>query len=176
MRVAIAGSMVVALASLASGKADATGNLPLTADQQSLVLRVAREELSSPRSKGWKPITPLCLRVRVEQDEPEASREAQIPRELLRRLNTGGRKVVAVDWCIVKNGDQDVRYRDPEGRAAYLLDVGIFRAGQGAESARVEVNLTDQECVPLACDLTTWYAAQKTKRGWTVEYNGQMSD
>jgi len=176
VRIAIAGSMVVTLASWASGKAGAAGSIQLTADQQSIVLLAARQELSSDRNKGWKSTTPLCLRVLVEQDEEEVSREAHIPPGLLQGMNSGGRKVFAAGRCIVKSGDQEVRYRDPEGRAAYLLDVGIFREGKGSESAQVEVNLTDHECVPLGCDLTTSYDAQKTKRGWTVEYRGQTSD
>ena len=175
MRIAIAGSMVVTLTSLAFAKAGAAGGIPLTADQQSIVLLAARQELSSHRNKGWKPSTPLCLRVRVEQDQEELSREAQIPPELLQRLNTGGRTVVAADRCMVKSGDQEVRYRDPGGSTAWLLDVGVFR-GDKAEPASVEVNLTDRECLPLACDSTTLYHAQKTKRGWTVEYAGQFVD
>jgi hypothetical protein len=175
MNGALAGSMVLALAFATADRASAEGSAQLTADQQSIVVLSGRQELSSPRNKGWKPSAPLCLRVRVGQDGEEESREVRIPPELLRRLNTGSRTVVPVDRCI-KSGDQDVRYRAPGGRAAYLLDVAIFLSGKGAESARVEVNLTDRECVPLACNLTTWYDAERTKRGWTVEYNSQMSD
>jgi hypothetical protein len=157
--------LVVALASSASARADAAEILKLTPDQQSLILRVAQQELTRHRN-GWKPSTPLCLRVGVIQDD--ALREPRIPPRLLRSLKGGGRKVVSFDRCVVTVGDTDRRYRDPEGKPAYLLFVNV--SIEDTDSATVSVTLADSECEPLACTATDLYGADKTKRGWTVEY------
>jgi hypothetical protein len=106
-------------------------------------------------------------------------RRVQSPLEVLRRLNTEGRTVVAADRCIERTssgtrGNGEIEFRAPNQSPAYLLEVEIPKTLGGSGSASVSISLKDKECAPLACDSIDTYTAQKTRNGWTVTYEGRM--
>jgi hypothetical protein len=177
MRVAIAGSMVLAVASMAVGKAAAETGPQLTPDQQSLVLLAIRAELTS-HPNGWTSRTTLCLTI-MSKGEDEAPRQAQVAPEILRSLNGHGRKVVPFDQCVTReskdtDGNKEIRVRDATtGSPAYLLQVEVPKVPEGSGSASVEVILMEMECAPFSCEISDFYTAKKTKPGWAIKYEGR---
>jgi hypothetical protein len=180
MRVAIAGSMVLAVASMTVGKAVAETSPQLTPDEQSLVLLAIRTELTS-HPNGWTSRITLCLSI-MTQKEDEAPRQAQVAPEMLRILNDHDRKVVPFDRCVTReskdrDGNREIRLRDAtNGSPAYLLQVEVSGVPEGSGSASVEVTLMETECAPFSCDISDFYAAKKTKQGWAIKYKGRGYD
>ena len=175
LRHTIAGSVVLALASMTAGRAGAEDGPQLTSDQQSLVLLAVRAKLTS-HPDGWTSKTPLCLRVGVFAEETH--RPAQAPPKLLRQLNGRGYKVVAADECVTRvstdaNGNDTTHFRDANQRPADLLEVEIHKM---RDHSLIDVSLADVECAPLSCQASDVYTATKTKRGWTIDYEGKVLD
>ena len=102
------------------------------------------------------------------------------PPKVLRRLNSGGHKVVDADRCVTRltrdtNANRWIHFRDTNQRPAYLLDVEIIEAHDGWSSS-VEVGLADGEPAPFSGKVSDVYTATKTEQGWTLDYEGKDID
>jgi hypothetical protein len=172
----LARSLVLTVAAMPPAGRAAEKTPQLTPEQQSLVLLLVQTELAS-HPHEWTPKTPLCFSIELGDGKGNWPR-AQVPKEVLRRLNARGRKVLAADQCLtlvraVKDDprEREFLFRDANGIPAYLLNVSIPETVEGS-GAETEVRLQEKDCAPSSCEEFDGYTARKTKGRWTLAYKG----